>query len=859
MQTPSRFFGGEASSLGQVSRLSVSSWPRFVQEVLGHPAIVNVTREQFAAMSPKARHAAKRVPYVTPATFRSDTSRRLTEYAQDIALIALDIDDPAQARPFARQPELLSIALEPLAFAAYTTASSTTEAPKLRIFVAADHLPVSSYAAAVRTVAKALGLPSVTKESLVPVQPMYLPTLFRDDDPVDCHPLLIGVTKGQPLRLADVKTATVPTGERADDEAGDDKSGDDTPDAVAADLEHLRPAVEGITLDDVREALAHVDPDLPYPEWLEVAAALRHQFTTKDDREAAYLLFDKWSAKGDKYASKADTRAKWDSLRPTPRGRAPVTVRSLLLRATEGGWDGAPALAGRMYQSVLTWLSDPARTQHELMTGGIRRIASAPLQSPVERDTLLSRLRDALLLRNLKVSHSALRKELFRLERSTDRPTANKPEADVQLPKWARGICYVAGANEFYQRVSDRRFNPEVLDNVFSVHLMPPESDSGRPAMRPRDYLLNVARVPRVEHYRYDPSHPEQTFVQDGGHRFVNVYLPTYPEPDPDSADEAGEVFYAHLKHLIAEPEYRSTLLDYLAFCVQHPGAKIRWTVLLQGAQGCGKTAVAEAMRAVLGESNVAIMDASLLFSPFNGWATGRQLVALEEVRVVGHNRHEVMNRLKPCISNDTLVINRKHCDLQHVPNNANYLMFTNHHDSLAVNDDDRRYFVLNAALQNRAQVRELGRKYFSRLFHTINKCSAGLRAWLEAHEISEEFDPNGPAPQTRYLHDLTNAAATPLTAAVKDALEDGDHPLVKPDLLTTKALKNILQGENLPRFTDQQLATALRELDYVQVGRPRLEDGRHYVWAKRGRYTPKKAEALVRERSGNRSVDELL
>jgi hypothetical protein len=344
-----------------------------------------------------------------------------------------------------------------------------------------------------------------------------------------------------------------------------------------------------------------------------------------------------------------------------------------------------------------------------------------------------------------------------------------------------------------------------------------------------------VSRIPRVDHYAYDPSHPEESFITVGKRRFVNLYVPTYPEPDEAEMEVAGDAVLTHLSRLVGESAYRRTLLDFMAYCVQYPGKKIRWAVLLQGAQGCGKTALAEIMAAVLGRNHVNMLDASKLFSDFNTWAADSQIVAVEEIRVVGHNRHEVMDRLKPCISNDTVTVNGKHKDLRiNVPNVTNYFMFTNHRDSLAVSDDDRRYFVVNSTIQTKDQVRAFGPEYFNRLFGIIHGKSAGLRAFFEQWGISREFDPHGHAPVTTYLGDLQSAASTPLQAAIAEAISDGDHPLIQADLVSARALKAVLDTEGLGgKVTDQHIGGVLRELKYFRAGRARVGERRHWLWTR--------------------------
>jgi hypothetical protein len=53
-----------------------------------------------------------------------------------------------------------------------------------------------------------------------------------------------------------------------------------------------------------------------------------------------------------------------------------------------------------------------------------------------------------------------------------------------------------------------------------------------------------MVNIPKVDHYAYDPTRPEEAFVTLEQRRFVNLYLPTYPEPDPEDADAAGQIFF---------------------------------------------------------------------------------------------------------------------------------------------------------------------------------------------------------------------------------------------------------------------------------------------------------------------------
>ena len=813
------YWGGSGVNLGSVRPLSCATFDAFVNEQLGHPVLLaSISRKEFLALPKKQRDEHKRVSFFTPAAFKSE--HRVAAEALHCNLICLDIDDPAQAAPFVSATGSLVGKLRPFAFAAYLTANSTPENPRLRIVVSAREIPLERYAQAVRWLGETLlGLPSVTGESKVAVQPMYRPTIFRDDDPVEDHPLIVAVPGGAVITDRHVVGKA----------ASPDNPPPKTVEPNAEDLEFLRPAVEEVTFEDVRTALFVLDPDCSYSEWIEVAAALHHQFPYANQEEGAFELFNDWSQRGVKYTTEEDTLAKWGSFKATPRGRAPVTIRTVFHRAMAAGWAQGAVLAERCYGQIRSWIDSKTKTGAALLEEGLQKVSTAPVLSEPQKALLLKSLADAS-----GIARGEVKTMLARMERQAQQ---SLPSA-AELPRWARGLCYVSTQNEFFQRHTGRKFKPESLDNTFGSELMRGATERGQPLVKPRDYLLNVMRCAKVDDYVYSPADADEIFVNVGQRRAVNLYIPTYPELDTDPAAvaAAGQILEDHIRgHLVAEAAYQDILLDFFTYHVQKPGRKIRWAVLLQGAQGCGKTVLAEMMRAVLGPQHVRSIGAEALFAGFNGWSYGSQLCTIEEVRVVGHNRHEVMNSLKPCISNDFITVNEKFEVPYQTPNTTNYLMFTNHHDSLAVSDGDRRYFVLESPLQDSRQVRALGESYFDRLWGMVRTKGGALRAWFEQRKISPAFNPDSHAPSTPYLGELATAAATPLAAAVNEVLVDGLHPLATSRLAVIGILRQILETRRgLEVFSDQTLAAVLRERGMRLVGRYMIDGERMSIWVAR-------------------------
>jgi hypothetical protein len=226
--------------------------------------------------------------------------------------------------------------------------------------------------------------------------------------------------------------------------------------------------------------------------------------------------------------------------------------------------------------------------------------------------------------------------------------------------------------------------------------------------------------------------------------------------------------------------------------------------------------------------------------SPWNDWAYGSQLIACEEIRVAGHNRHDIMNILKPLITNETVNINQRNRDSRQVDNTTNYILFTNHHDALALTKGDRRYFILKSRLQTKEQVSALGDEHFIQLFNMLANAPGGLRHFFEEWPISEEFDANGHAPRTKYLYEMLQDSGHEAQAVIQDAIESGGHPLIAKDFVSATALLQWLEMQDKFQYSGKPisirlLGVMLREEGFVPIGRGNLSGKIHFFWAKQG------------------------
>src|SRR5690606_7513425 len=152
------------------------------------------------------------------------------------------------------------------------------------------------------------------------------------------------------------------------------------------------------------------------------------------------------------------------------------------------------------------------------------------------------------------------------------------------------------------------------------------------------------------------------------------------------------------------------------------PGKRVNWSLMLQGAQGIGKSYLGVMMQHLMGR-NVRQLDTTAIAGRFTGWAQGSTLTVIEEMRANGASKYEIVDRMKPFITNEFVQIEEKGRDHRTVPNFTNYLVFTNYKDALPITLDDRRYCVIYSAIQSVDDLNEkLGGSeeagdYFERLF----------------------------------------------------------------------------------------------------------------------------------------------
>jgi hypothetical protein len=224
------------------------------------------------------------------------------------------------------------------------------------------------------------------------------------------------------------------------------------------------------------------------------------------------------------------------------------------------------------------------------------------------------------------------------------------------------------------------------------------------------------------------------------------------------------------------------------------------------------------------------------LESNFNEWANGSAVVYVEEMKHHGANRYDIMNKLKPVISNSVVEIHPKGKASYPVANVTNYLFLSNYMDGAPTDEGDRRLFFLSTRVGTERAVRLTEEGFYTRLFDTL-KTPGDVRAWLLSVDIEAvgrgKFVADGRAPITavrQQVIELSRGEGEINTIDLIDALETAG---VSQDVVSTRHLINalVMKGCEVPRTSS--LNNILCRLGYRYWGRLRWDGDGRRVWIK--------------------------
>lgn len=221
-------------------------------------------------------------------------------------------------------------------------------------------------------------------------------------------------------------------------------------------------------------------------------------------------------------------------------------------------------------------------------------------------------------------------------------------------------------------------------------HMLVPKSDLQDilPEHGMRD-MRNLKRVVRLDEVGFDPAGTDLRIKCNlwGG-------WPTEPK------EGTCKVLLELLEYLCSDDGDAQTaraafkwVLKWLAYPIQHPGAKMRTALIFHGSQGAGKNLFFETVMAIYGEYG-RIVDQSAVEDKFNDWASRKLFLIADEV-VARAELFHVKNKLKGIVTGEWIRINPKNVAAHDEKNHVNLVFLSNEKQPLVLDEDDRRYTVI--------------------------------------------------------------------------------------------------------------------------------------------------------------------
>jgi putative DNA primase/helicase len=137
-----------------------------------------------------------------------------------------------------------------------------------------------------------------------------------------------------------------------------------------------------------------------------------------------------------------------------------------------------------------------------------------------------------------------------------------------------------------------------------------------------------------------------------------------------------------------------SWVLNWLAYPIQNPGAKMRTALIFHGPQGTGKNLFFESVMAIYGEYG-RIVDQAAIEDKFNDWASKKLFLIADEV-VARTELFHIKNKLKCFVTGEWIRINPKNVAAHDERNHVNLVFLSNESQPLVLEKDDRRYTVIH-------------------------------------------------------------------------------------------------------------------------------------------------------------------
>lgn len=577
-----------------------------------------------------------------------------------------------------------------------------------------------------------------------------------------------------------------------------------------------RPKVQ-IGDEELERKLFLIEDNTDHDTWFQIGMALYHQY---DGSQQGFDLWDRWSASAPNYDREA-LEKRWPTFNNRDKAHIPITCRIVLKLAKD-------AEEQSIKEQVVDFLSRlQAAPDTDALVAVCDEIKVVELPNHV-RELMTGKVKAKWKDLTGEAPRIGFVRELIRFE----------SKEIISAPPWVKPWVYCSQTDNLFNIVNRMELTRPAFNAAFSRYMLTPtERLEGKaaPEILPTDAVLNLYQVPTVYNRMFMPGQPALYSIE--GVDYANSYtedgIPELPGELSPVENEAIQIFLDHLVHIIANERDRTIFLDFMTYIVQHPGQRINWAILLQGAEGDGKSFFISVLKAVLGDKNVNMIPGKALEEKYNPWAENALVCFIEDVRLHGNNRFDAINTLKPMITNPTVSIRRMNTNPYEVVNTMNYITTSNLKDAMPVGDEDSRIFPIFTRFQRASDLEKFKQNnpsYYDRLYAIIQFAGA-LRQFFLLRKLSADFNPKARAPKSSYRSEMVLLNQSEEVTALADTLEEAAQDDYSEFLLDSSKVADHFMGTDALAPRGKALSRLLSQYGFTLLGRFKVNGEKRQYW----------------------------
>lgn len=587
--------------------------------------------------------------------------------------------------------------------------------------------------------------------------------------------------------------------------------------------------------DYVEGMLEAIDPTIDYDSWLRIGMAL-YSWNKIEGLE----VWENWSKAGDNY-EEGVTEKKWESF----SGTGGITLGTLNRFSKIANFDNENKKV-KTFQVKIEEASEkeiefdiiPLIKKEQFNGLSVKKLA----KSIEKRSKSIS---------GVSLSVTEISKKLVKKTQDPNTLVVNdfknleEEVLDLGVDEWTKDWLYINSYNAFYNIKKNEFCKTESFNLANGKFLPYSEGGKKQPAVR---YVMDKGLIKVLDTTAYMPD-VEEHIANINGKLVLNTFnhksTPQAASFYTEEGSSAIRKIEKHIKFICANNQNAHILTQWIASQIQFPGKQIRWSPVIHGIQGVGKSFFAELLAHCLGDQNVGKVSPKSILSTNNGWATGKIVNVIEEFRIKGGNRYEILNNLKPMITDRTIDITDKWVKQHTAYNTTNYICFTNYKDALPITGDDRRWWVISVPVSD---IKELEEKleletltieeYFTDLFNSMHREKRQVRKWLLEYPITNSFKNLSQAPMTSFKRRMieTEFEIQPGLAEIKSMISAG-HPMWNDKIVCFHEIfeKLALTPGFNHEFKHNEKVQIMKKLGYMKLGndRVKIKQKRYSIWSK--------------------------